>query len=108
MIRCQRLNEFIHGGPLVTIDPALLDIVCCPVTHQPLKPLPESELTRLNQAIEQQEIRNRDGEVVETPIDQALATRDGRLAYPVRDGIPVLLMEQGIALVQLEHAEGRS
>ena len=78
------------------------------MTHQPLKPLQESELTRLNRAIEQHEIRNRDGEVVETTVDQALATRDGRLAYPVRDGIPVLLVEQGIALVQLEHAEGRS
>ena len=108
MIRCQRLTEFIHGGPLVAIDPALLDIVCCPVTHQPLKPLPESELTRLNRLIERQEIRNRDGEVVNTVVEQALATRDGRLAYPVRDGIPVLLMEQGIALVQLEHAEDRS
>ena len=92
----------------MAIDPALLDIVCCPVTHQPLAPLAASELARLNRLIERQEIRNRDGEVVETALEQALATRDGRLAYPVRDGIPVLLVEQGIALVQIENAEGRS
>ena len=65
-------------------------------------------MTRLNRLIEQQQIRNGDGEVVETMLDQALVTRDGRLAYPVRDGIPVLLAEQGIALVQIENAEGRS
>ncbi len=45
---------------------------------------------------------------MQAALDQALATRDGRLAYPVRDGIPVLLAEQGIALVQIENAEGRS
>lgn len=92
----------------MAIDPALLDIVCCPVTRQPLAPLGASELTRLNRLIEQQQIRYGDGEVVETVLDQALATLDGRLAYPVRDGIPVLLAEQGIALVQIENAEGRS
>jgi len=92
----------------VAIDPALLDIVCCPVTHQSLAPLAASELTRLNRLIERQQIRNGDGEVVQAALDQALATRDGRLAYPVRDGIPVLLAEQGIALVQIENAEGRS
>jgi uncharacterized protein YbaR (Trm112 family) len=31
-------------------------------------------------------------------------TRDGRMAYPVRDGIPVLLEEQGILLAQLNAA----
>ncbi len=92
----------------MAIDPALLDIICCPVTHQPLAPIAAGELTRLNRLIERQQIRNGDGEVVETVLDQALVTRDGRLAYPVRDGIPVLLAEEGIALVQVENAEGRS
>ena len=108
MIRCLRLNEATHGGPLVGIDPALLDIVCCPVTHLPLERLSESELARLNRLIEQHKIRNRDGEVVETALELALVTRDGRLAYPVRDGIPMLLEEQGISLVQIEHAEVRT
>ena len=92
----------------MAIDPALLDIICCPVTHQPLAPIAAGELTRLNRFIERQQIRNGDGEVVETVLVQALVTRDGRLAYPVRDGIPVLLAEEGIALVQVENAEGRS
>ena len=92
----------------MAIDPALLDIICCPVTHQPLAPLAANELTRLNRLVERRQIRNGEGEVVEAVLDQALATRDGRLAYPVRDGIPVLLAEEGIALVQVENAEGRS
>ena len=86
-------------------DSALLDIVCCPVTQMPLELLPQSKLARLNALIEQHKIKNRDGVVIEVTLEQALMTRDGRLAYPIRDGIPVLLEEQGVLLVQIDDAE---
>jgi uncharacterized protein len=85
----------------MSFDTALLDIVCCPVTRLPLQLLPANRLQRLNDAIDSQKIKNRGGANVEQRLEQALVTRDGKLAYPVRDGIPVLLEEQGIELLQL-------
>lgn len=88
----------------MSFDKALLDIVCCPVTHQPLQPLPESKLERLNALIAQGAIKNRNDEPVTESLQAALATRDGRVAYPVRDDIPILLEQQGILLTLLNDA----
>jgi uncharacterized protein YbaR (Trm112 family) len=84
------------------LDRALLDSVCCPVTRSPLELLPEHELARLNERIASGHIKNRDYAVVAEPLDQALVTRSGKLVYPVRDGIPVLLEDQAMPLAQLE------
>lgn len=88
----------------MSFDKALLDIVCCPVTYMPLALMPDDDLQHLNTLIGERKIKNRDNRVVTEPLDEALVTRDGRLAYPVRDGIPVLLEDQGILLAQVHEA----
>jgi uncharacterized protein len=85
----------------MTFNTALLDIICCPVTHAPLNLMRDADLERLNHGIGEGRIRRRDDSLVEEPLEQALVTRDGKLAYPIRDGIAVLLEDQGILLAQI-------
>ena len=86
----------------MSFDHAILDILCCPLTQVPLERLPQSKLDRLNELIEAGQVKNESKVLLEETLSEALSTRDGKLAYPVRDGIPLLLIEQGIALGQCD------
>jgi uncharacterized protein YbaR (Trm112 family) len=89
---------YIHS---IGMDKRLLDIVCCPVTQLPLQLLDAERLARLNGAITGGELRNRASGSLSETLSEALVTRDGRLVYPVRDGIPILLEEESIDWQQI-------
>jgi uncharacterized protein YbaR (Trm112 family) len=86
----------------LAFDKSLLDILCCPVTHAPLELMSDSALARLNAHIAERKIKTCGDEPVTETWQAALVSRDGRIAYPVRDGIPVLLEDHGILLAQLD------
>ena len=60
------------------IDPKLLEILVCPLTKGPL----EYDRER-----------------------QELISRSARLAYPIRDGIPIMLLEEARKLDETEAAK---
>ena len=88
----------------MSFDNNLLDIICCPVTRQPMSRISSATLEKLNGLIKEHKISNRDDALITKELGDALVTDDGKIAYPVDDGIPVLLAERGIALSQLNAA----
>ena len=80
------------------MDRKLLDLLACPTTRQPLRPVDARLLHDLNAAIAAGGVKRGDGGPQSAPLDAALVTADGRLAYRVDDGIPVLLAEESLDL----------
>jgi uncharacterized protein YbaR (Trm112 family) len=83
------------------MDKKLLSILCCPVTHKGLSLARADLLSSVNAAIGDGKLANRDGTVLAEPLEEALVTDDGKLLYPVNDGIPVLLEGESVPLDQL-------
>ena len=61
------MNSASSDRPSSTIDPKLLEILVCPLTKGPLEYDAEK---------------------------QELISRSAKLAYPIRDGIPIMLPEE--------------
>ena len=55
-------------------------------------------MAAVNQAIAAGGLRNKGGEAVTEPIGGGLVREDGKLLYPIRDEIPVMLVEEAIVL----------
>jgi uncharacterized protein YbaR (Trm112 family) len=83
------------------VDPELLEILVCPETRQPVREAEPELVRRLNAAIASGSVKNAAGEVVGEPIDGGLVREDGRVVYPVREGIPIMLIDEAIGLAQI-------
>lgn len=80
------------------IDRQLLDILACPETHEAVSLADETLIEGLNRKIEAGQLLNRAGEKVTETIEGGLVREDGRYLYTIRDGIPIMLVEQAIPL----------
>ena len=80
------------------LDKELLDILACPETKEPVHLADQSLVDAVNARIEQGEVRNRGGKRVEKKIDAGLVRADGAYLYPVEDDIPIMLVDEAIAL----------
>ncbi len=79
------------------MDRKLLDLLVCPASRQPLALLDRPGLDALNAAIAAGGVKRVDDAPQTESLREALITRDRRTVYRVDDGIPVLLIEEGIA-----------
>jgi uncharacterized protein YbaR (Trm112 family) len=86
------------------IDKELLDIIVCPETKQDLVLAEPGLIEKINQLIEKGELRNRSKQTVTEKIDGGLIRKDDRkYLYPIRDDIPILLIDESISLEELSN-----
>ncbi|MBN2188503.1 MAG: hypothetical protein JW699_03535 [Chitinispirillaceae bacterium] len=78
------------------VDKELLDILCCPETKQDLSLLPEQAIATINRRIREGKVRNRGGQTVRELIDGALLRADHVYLYPIREDIPIMLIDEAI------------
>jgi uncharacterized protein YbaR (Trm112 family) len=84
------------------VDPELLEILVCPESHQSVRPADEELLQRLNQAIQSGGVSNRGGDEVTDVVSEGLVREDDRILYPVREDIPIMLIDEAIELDKLD------
>jgi uncharacterized protein YbaR (Trm112 family) len=80
------------------IDSELLELLACPETKEPVAPASADLIQRVNDAIRAGRVTNRAGEAVSESIDGGLVRRDQRFLYPIRDDIPIMLVDEAIPL----------
>jgi uncharacterized protein len=73
----------------------LFELLRCPETGQRLSPADEGLVRRLLKELNAGTLRNRAGEIPEA-FESALVTLDGARIYPIRSGIPVLLVNEAL------------
>jgi len=79
-------------------DEELLKILVCPETREPVKQAQSSLIAELNAKIEKGELVHHSGEKVTYAFDGGLLREDERVLYPIREGIPVMLIDERIDL----------
>ena len=85
----------------MAVDKDLLAILCCPETKQAVTLADATLIQRLNEAIQNRRLQNKGKQAVTDPVEGGLLRADGKMLYPIRENIPVMLIEEGIPLEQL-------
>ncbi|MCK5391917.1 MAG: hypothetical protein KAJ31_05775 [Deltaproteobacteria bacterium] len=77
----------------------LLNIIVCPETKQDLIIAETDVVEKINTLIENGELLNRSKQKVTEKIDGGLIQKDDqKYLYPIRDEIPILLIDESISL----------
>jgi uncharacterized protein YbaR (Trm112 family) len=85
----------------MTLDPNLLAILCCPETKQEVSLADASLIQKVNAAIGKGYVRNKGNQLLVGQIEAGLVREDQQILYPIREQIPVMLIEEGIPLEQI-------
>ena len=85
----------------MSIDKDLLAILCCPETKQPVSMADPALVKKLNDAVARGGLKNKGMKPVSEQLDGGLIRADQKILYPIRENIPVMLIEEGIPLEQV-------
>ena len=76
----------------------LLRVIVCPENLTPVRFASQAELLKMNSRIETKELKTWAGAIVSKPVEAVLVRKDGKIAYRVDSGIPVMLIEKALVL----------
>jgi uncharacterized protein len=85
----------------VQVDKDLLAILCCPETKLDVTLADESLIDKMNDAVGRGVLKNKAQKPVTELLDGGLLRSDRKILYPIREHIPVMLIEEGIPLDQI-------
>jgi uncharacterized protein YbaR (Trm112 family) len=85
----------------MSLDPYLLAILCCPETKQAVSLADASLIQKVNAALGKGHVRNKANRLLIGQIEGGLLREDQKVLYPIRDRIPVMLIEEGIPMDQI-------
>jgi len=86
----------------VPISNDLLEILCCPKTKVPVGMMSTEQLEQLNARIAKGQVQYVGTGAVDQPLSEGLITEDNQTIYRIDEGIPVMLIDKGIAASQLQ------
>ncbi len=84
------------------IDSQLLEFIVCPDNRNDLSVAPDEVLAKVNKLIAGDRLYFVSGDLIENHLDQLLIRADGQIGYGVFQGIPNLLVHEGIPLSKLD------
>lgn len=87
------------------ISNELVEILVCPEDRTPVHRAEQDLIDRLNESIRAGELKTREGELVLDLLEEGLIREDGAVLYPVREGIPIMLVSESIALADAAAAD---
>ncbi len=82
----------------------LLEILICPQSKERLKALPAETVAAINERIAAGAVTFEGGARIKEPLEEALATVDNQRLYAIKDGIPIMLVDESIPTAQLGDA----
>lgn len=85
----------------MSISKDLLAILCCPDTKLPVMMAEADLVIKLNEAIARGGLMNKGMKPVVEQVEGGLVRSDFKILYPIRENIPVMLIEEGIPLDQI-------
>jgi uncharacterized protein YbaR (Trm112 family) len=91
----RRTSKKVQGATTM-VNKELLAILCCPETKQDLTVVEESMIATINQRIKEGTLKNRADETIKEPIDGGLLREDRAYLYPIREDIPIMLIDEAI------------
>lgn len=84
------------------MDAKVIDQLACPETQQRLSAAPLALIELINAHIVQGEIKNRAQRVLISTLESGLVRQDGKIVYPVVQGVALMLADEGIEVAQAD------